>query len=762
MKAQYLKNLFLTFGFAATFGLSPLMAQDYFWVGDSGNWSDLSHWATSSGGSETHDELPGPENDVYFDEQSFTMPGQQVTFDVAQGYCRDFNTAGVQHNPLFKHQSYSNALRPYGDVFLDPGLQRDFGNIVMSNEFGVAQITTSEISLGTQCILLFGSDEPAEFHLVDSVSVKSLGVSRGQLHTNGHPVNCSWGFNSNYGPYREMYLYDSNIYCSDAKYNSNMLMDADEASFYFDNSIGVWGDFQGAGFEYGYVAFTGEVNLSGNNTFNEFRAMPGTEIILDAGSVQTAGQFYFDGTLDNPIQLISSVSGEQASIMQTSGTVDGTHMIIRDNNASGGATFTADNSIDLGNNIGWNIIENLPANYYWVGGNGNWSDLSHWATTSGGSETHADLPTVQDTVIIDSESMNGGGAITIDIAAFCADWKMHGSIASVEIIGDELLNVYGNFELHPNTEAEFSEVYFKGGEGPYEITSNGVHWGTSCIIEFQVGGEYVFTDDLLTYALRVDDGTVHASGISVEVDWEIRTQAAGNPFLNLSGSDVLCANWRPYAFDPAAHDVTNTIFEVTNQFHCELLSYDEVLLSGSEVTLYGTGAFSYLELTPGMQLNMESGSVFVVNQLVAIGTPSESIVIRSTTEGEEAYFEGYDMDVMGEYLDLQDNHGTGSIDYVAMYSVLGSNVEGWFDPTTGVDERHEQYSVFPNPVSTVLNIELFEAGIWELIDLSGRQVLAPKQYYAGLNRIDVSELPGGQYFMRNIKSPFSTVKVVKE
>src|SRR6056297_69296 len=355
MKALYFKHLVVLFGLYLSFGVMPILAQDYYWVGDSGNWSDLSHWATSSGGSETHDELPGQENDVYFDAQSFTMPGQVVSFDVDQGYCRDFNTAGVLHNPLFDYTDNSNNLRPYGDVFLDPGLQRDFGIIVMSNEFGVAQITTSEISLGSQSILLFGSDEQAEFHLVDSVSVKSLGVSRGAFHTNGYPVHCSVGFNSNFGPYREMHLYNSNIYCLNAQYNSSMLMDADEASFYFDNTVGIWGNFQGAGFEFGYVEFTGEVDLSGDNIFGEFRVNPGSEIIVDAGSVQTAGQFYFEGTSENPVQLISSEAGQQATISQSSGTVDGVNMIIRDNVATGGAVFTADNSIDLGNNAGWNI-----------------------------------------------------------------------------------------------------------------------------------------------------------------------------------------------------------------------------------------------------------------------------------------------------------------------------------------------------------------------------------------------------------------------
>ncbi len=64
--------LFSTLGFS----------QDYYWVGDEGNWSDLTHWATASGGNTFHTELPGPDNDVYFDENSFSMPGKVVTIDL--------------------------------------------------------------------------------------------------------------------------------------------------------------------------------------------------------------------------------------------------------------------------------------------------------------------------------------------------------------------------------------------------------------------------------------------------------------------------------------------------------------------------------------------------------------------------------------------------------------------------------------------------------------------------------------------------------
>jgi len=39
-------------------------------------------------------------------------------------------------------------------------------------------------------------------------------------------------------------------------------------------------------------------------------------------------------------------------------------------------------------------VTSYPADYFWVGGSGNWSEISHWAITSGGTTTHLVVPTM--------------------------------------------------------------------------------------------------------------------------------------------------------------------------------------------------------------------------------------------------------------------------------------------------------------------------------------------------------------------------------
>ena len=42
-------------------------AVDYFWIGGTGNWSDITHWATTSGGNTQHNSVPSAADDVFFD-----------------------------------------------------------------------------------------------------------------------------------------------------------------------------------------------------------------------------------------------------------------------------------------------------------------------------------------------------------------------------------------------------------------------------------------------------------------------------------------------------------------------------------------------------------------------------------------------------------------------------------------------------------------------------------------------------------------------
>ena len=75
-------------------------AADYYWVGGTGVWNDLNHWATTSGGAVKHTIVPSALDNVLFDASSFSGAGQSVTLN-QEAFCKDFKWDNVANNPTF-------------------------------------------------------------------------------------------------------------------------------------------------------------------------------------------------------------------------------------------------------------------------------------------------------------------------------------------------------------------------------------------------------------------------------------------------------------------------------------------------------------------------------------------------------------------------------------------------------------------------------------------------------------------------------------
>lgn len=85
-------------------------ADDYYWVGGSGNWSDISHWVTTSGGNVYHTQLPGSTDDIYFDSNSGLTTSDTVFFTVQTNFCHDLSINITGNAPAF-YGGVGNVLR---------------------------------------------------------------------------------------------------------------------------------------------------------------------------------------------------------------------------------------------------------------------------------------------------------------------------------------------------------------------------------------------------------------------------------------------------------------------------------------------------------------------------------------------------------------------------------------------------------------------------------------------------------------------------
>jgi hypothetical protein len=163
------------------------------------------------------------------------------------------------------------------------------------------------------------------------------------------------------------------------------------------------------------AAGTGTITITGTNTFNTLSSSRtgSYTVTLQAGGTQTVGTWSISGTSfeTNCVTLNSTTPGTQATLSIASGTINLGFARIQDSAATGGATFTVPNAINLGDNTGWPFTSG--AGIFWVGGTGSWttSSTTNWALTSGGTGGSAPVPTAADPVNFDSGS--GSGTITL-------------------------------------------------------------------------------------------------------------------------------------------------------------------------------------------------------------------------------------------------------------------------------------------------------------------------------------------------------------
>jgi hypothetical protein len=95
-------------------GITFSTAQDNYWVGDTGNWSDASKWANSSGGTGGTGRASLAQDTAFFDANSFSAGSQTITADIASVGNLDFT--GATNTQTFALSSMSVSF--YGSITL--------------------------------------------------------------------------------------------------------------------------------------------------------------------------------------------------------------------------------------------------------------------------------------------------------------------------------------------------------------------------------------------------------------------------------------------------------------------------------------------------------------------------------------------------------------------------------------------------------------------------------------------------------------------
>lgn len=121
-----------------------------------------------------------------------------------------------------------------------------------------------------------------------------------------------------------------------------------------------------------------------------------------------------------------------------------------------------------------------PRTLYWIGGEGNWEDPSHWSLESGGVSGE-NFPLFIDDVIFDVNSTSVDMNVDFQGYSFCKSLTCTGITNVITFNLPTYLIIYGNITLD-------SKVVFKLHDNtPYENIFNGnvdmgIHIADDCIL----------------------------------------------------------------------------------------------------------------------------------------------------------------------------------------------------------------------------------------------------------------------------------------
>lgn len=151
------------------------------------------------------------------------------------------------------------------------------------------------------------------------------------------------------------------------------------------------------------------------------------------------------------------------------------------------------------------------ADYYWVGGGGNWSDLNHWRLGSSGGPIPSIVPGPGDNVFFDASSAFGTTApaktVTLDANGFCNNmtWgAVPNSPTFITANATFTVQLQGNLSLNATTTYQ-SIFAFKGATAA-TLTTNGTVLGQFGVEIDKPGSSLTVTDSLIVPA-AVNTGT---------------------------------------------------------------------------------------------------------------------------------------------------------------------------------------------------------------------------------------------------------------
>lgn len=611
-----------------------------FWVGGTGNWSDQTHWALTTGGAGGAG-VPAPNTNVTFDSNSGTSA--TVTVDIAaQAKTITINKSDLTLNDTIG-MTISGAMTLTTGTLKTNGVTENWGSLVSSGSTArTLNIASSTINLS-----------------VANASAVSTSPSTSMTATlTGSTINCT-GFSAGFVP----------------------------GSLVFPN-----------------VTFTGAGNSTiGSGTYGNLTFFGDTSQLFDSvlgpGTLTITGTFTVRGATQNNRVLIYS---QNTVRVITAAAVSLQNVEFRNITGAGAATWSGTTVGNVGGNT--NITFSTPTTYYWIGNSGVFYDGNHWSLTSGGSSSGlVPLPQDTARFDANSFTLPGQQMTLFYSEISGMDWTGVTNnpnlliTGGANITGDIILSP----NMTTSGDGSFNRLTWYRAGAIGTITTNGVPWPSGLSVNsnggtLRLGDDFtqVMNGSVAPEGIVMLSGTFDAANHNVSLLGPVISQGSVTRGITLgTGTWTLKPStgtiWNPTATGFALNSTGSTIKiggtpTGSRTFAGGGLTYGnfEWAAEGVASNLIITGANVFNDFkvdadTAARTLTLPASATTTATTIELNGSSGNLLTVNSSTSGTQAKLSQAIGTAAGTFLSLKDSNAIGGATFAATSSVDAGNNTGW-------------------------------------------------------------------------------------
>lgn len=622
-------------------------SKEIYWIGGGGNWNDSSHWTTNPDATPSGGCLPSRNDNVFFGSYSGVITTDNpVIINVENAECHSIAWESVAGFPAFVSGKPQYSLSIFGSSTWQKNLDYRIANtaylgigknnVIRSNGVTIQGDTRLEGDGKWTLADAFESDGDLTFLSGtfetngNSLNVKNFGANSGGtgkrfLNIENSILNVAgtWSYMNFGGPTINLFASNStiNMLGKDAlfRYNSGLTY----SNIKFESQEGtaalqaeMYSDKQPCFFDSLVFKGNARINVSGSPTPLHIRNLSfaaGKAYRLGTNMPISIGEVIADADCRGMGILRSEAAGTQANLVFAK-IQSLSRFQVSDLKCSDQQLIVID-GIDGGKNTNVKIEAATGKSLYWIGGDGSWSDLSHWTYDADGRASMVTcLPTALDHVHFNQYS-GKDYQVNLDIPAVCGDMTWVDLANSRPGLIGKSLSVYGSLTLQRGMNLDVERVQFVGG-GEKEITTNGVvldysapNYSERGLFFNSYGGRWKLLDSLKAKNIGLINGTLLTNGKSVAAEnWisEYTNNQKKATLLLDSSSVIISGYWDGSGIDslgarkssiimvgtmPQSNESGNGLY--TNQFRSRIGHHYNIVQFSNPVTDAKVIAFGY-------------------------------------------------------------------------------------------------------------------------------------------------------------------------